>query len=246
MDEQRKPRRRFDAAQAIEKPKEHAEELTFRMIYAPVLAYILFFRRTAERGLIGAEKFRLELRSQLDRAGQKALVAGYSPEKVKHARFSVVAFIDETVARSNWPDRVEWTDRPLQAGEFDTNAAGDLFFERLEGAEVDEETAEIDHMILSLKFVDRHVGNEREILQVRRRLYKRFPANAVQSVSQLTPEAYDDEIQGLEEESGRWRIWKWLVVAGVALVALGIYVALQMNLGRVVDAYHLAISSSGR
>lgn len=238
MGEERSPRRRFGATAVVEKPKERPEDLNLRMIYAPVLAYILIFGRTAAAGSIDAEKLRLELCSRLDRAGQLALMAGYTPQKVQHSRFSVVAFADEIIARSDWPDRGVWMERPLQAEEFDTNVAGDLFFERMEeSAEVDEETAEIDYVILSMGFMGRHVGNDSEILTLRRRLFKRFPANAVQSVAQLTPEAYDQDIQGLEEEGGRWWIWKWVAVAGIAATALVIYAVLQWSLSGVVDDY---------
>jgi type VI secretion system protein ImpK len=245
--QQQQNRRRFQAAAAPEKPKAKREALSLRMIYAPVIAYVVLFQRTASSSGIGADTFRQEIRGMLDRAASEALQAGYSPEKVDHVRFSIVAFADEAVLNSDWPSRSEWMERPLQLEEFETNIAGDQFFDRLEGiAEIDPEIAEIDFLILSLGFKGRYVGSDNELLNARRRLFKRFPANAVMSVAQLTPEAYEENIHGLAEADNKWAKWKWLALGLVAGVVVIIYVVLQLNLGSVVSGYKDALAAITR
>jgi len=217
------------------------------MIYAPVLAYIVLFQGTAESRRISAEALRQEVRSLLDRAGQQSLLAGYSPEKVRHVRFSIVAFLDEIVLVSNWDNRVAWMDRPLQFEEFETNIAGDQFFDRLEGgAEVDPEVAEIDFLVLSLGFKGRYVGSETELANVRRRLFRKFPPESVLSVPKLTPEAYDHAVEGLVAVDRRGKMWMWLSIAILAGVALIVYAVLQLKLSGAVAAYKDALPPVGR
>ena len=247
MPAQQQPRRRFAAAAVPEKPKERRETLSLRMIYAPVIAYIVLFQRTAPTSPLSSEKFRQEVRGMLDRAGQEALQMGYAPEKVDHVRFSIVAFVDEVVLNSDWVHRSVWMERPMQFEEFETTVAGDQFFDRFEGvSEIDPEIAEIDFLILSLGFKGRYVGMENDLLNVRRRLFKRFPAGAVMSVAQLTSEAYEENIHGLAEAGTGWSKWKWIGVAAVAAVVLIIYVILQLGLGSVVSGYGEALAAIAR
>ncbi len=247
MDTPQPARQRFSSAPPPAAPKGASEAGTLRAIYAPVLAYVVLFQRAADQGGISADKLRQEIRGLLDRAGQQALMAGYRPERVNWVRFSVVAFVDEVVLNSNWAYRSSWMERPLQFDEFETTVAGDQFFDRLEGArEVDPETAEIDFMILSLGFKGRYVGNEAELTAVRRRLFKKFPPEAVLSVPQLTPEAYETRVEGIEEVEDRWKVWQWVVIGGLAVLVLAVWGLLQWNLGGALDGYREALSRISR
>lgn len=247
MATQQPARRRFQTAAAPEKPRERREPQTLRAIYAPVIAYVVLFQRTASGSSMSAERFRTEVRSLLDRAAQEALQTGYAPDKVDHVRFSIVAFVDEAVLNSDWPYRSEWMDRPMQMEEFETNIAGDQFFDRLEGSgEIDAELAEIDFLILSLGFKGRYVGMENDLLNVRRRLFKKFPANAVMSVAQLTPEAYEENIQGLSEGGDSWAKWKWLSIGLVAAIVVVVYILLQFGVGSAAAGYRDALQAIAR
>jgi type VI secretion system protein ImpK len=236
------PRRRFATTQVVESPKEKPEQVTLRTIYAPILAYVVLFQRAPEKNAISAERLRQEIRSQLDRAGQLATLAGYPQDKLEHVRFSIVAFVDEVLLNSEWAHRTAWMERPMQLEEFQTAIAGDQFFERLDrGGEIDPEVAEIDFIILSLGFKGRYISDEAELTAVRRRLFKRFPPQAVLSIPHLTPEAYETRAEGIEEVGDRWRVWKWVAVAGVAAVALVVYGLLQWWMGGHVEAVRQAL-----
>lgn len=58
--------------------------------------------------------------------------AGVSSDDVRSARFALTAFVDETIARSDWFGKAEWASRPLALEHFQTNNAGDEFFDELE------------------------------------------------------------------------------------------------------------------
>jgi type VI secretion system protein ImpK len=244
MAPEKAPRRRFaTAAAAVEKPKERRDQLSLRSIYAPVLAYVTLFERTEDKSAVESDKFRRGIKDMLDQAGDEAAGAGYSSDTITHVRFSIVAFVDEVVNTSTWPYRDTWMERPLQLEEFDTNIAGEQFFERFEsGGEVDPELAEIDFLILSLGFKGKYVSDEKELSRVRQRLFKRFPAQAVQRAPQLTPEAYEEEVHGLEAKAtgGGW--WKWATIGGAALLVVVVYVVFQVRMGGDVARYERAVA----
>lgn len=240
-------RHRFSTAPAPQTVRSGSEPTTLRTIYAPVLAYVVLFQRTADKGAVTAEKLRQDIRGMLDLAGQQALMAGYRPERVNYVRFSIIAFVDEVVLNSDWAYRSAWMERPMQFEEFETTVAGDQFFDRLEGTgEVDPEVAEIDFVILSLGFKGRYVGNEAELTTVRRRLFKKFPPEAVLSVPQLTPEAYETKVEGIEEVEDRWKVWQWVVLGGLAVLVLAVWGLLQWGLGGAVSDYRDVLSRIAR
>ena len=247
METPRPARQRFQTAAPAPQAGAASEAATLRAIYAPVLAYVVLFQRTADKGGVIADKLRQDIRGLLDRAGQQALMAGYRPERVNYVRFSIVAFADEVVLNSDWAHRSAWMERPMQFDEFETTVAGDQFFDRLEGAsEVDPEVAEIDFVILSLGFKGRYVGNEAELTAVRRKLFRKFPPEAVLSVPQLTPEAYETKVEGIEEVEDRWKVWQWVVAGGLAVLALVVWGLLQWGLGSAVSDYREALSRIAR
>ncbi|MBD3299035.1 MAG: hypothetical protein GF341_10295 [candidate division Zixibacteria bacterium] len=58
--------------------------------------------------------------------------AGLLSEDIRAARFALVAFVDETIAKSDWFGKQEWSNRPLALEYFQTNNAGDEFYDELD------------------------------------------------------------------------------------------------------------------
>ena len=58
--------------------------------------------------------------------------AGVVAEDILTARFALTAFIDEVINRSDWSGRSAWSNRPLSLEYFNTNRAGEEFFDRLD------------------------------------------------------------------------------------------------------------------
>jgi len=65
----------------------------------------------------------------LEREGREAAIPS---EDLISARFALTAFIDEAIARSDWHATQQWATRPLALEYFQTNNAGDEFFDKLE------------------------------------------------------------------------------------------------------------------
>jgi len=72
----------------------------------------------------------LDLLAAAERRGREA---GYDPASLDHARFAIVALLDELILGSSWAGRDIWRGNPLQRELFRINTAGEEFFTRLDG-----------------------------------------------------------------------------------------------------------------
>lgn len=70
-----------------------------------------------------------------------------SHEQVQQAMFAICAFIDEKLLGSDWSEKDEWSKKTLQQTYFDTNIAGQLFFQKLdslnENIELEQQVREV-------------------------------------------------------------------------------------------------------
>jgi type VI secretion system protein ImpK len=77
-----------------------------------------------------------DLRAQIDELVRgmeaRATQSGTPAADVLHARYAIVAFLDELVLNSNWSIRDSWSGLPLQMHYFGDFAAGEEFYNRLE------------------------------------------------------------------------------------------------------------------
>jgi type VI secretion system protein ImpK len=77
------------------------------------------------------QALRSRVTSTFNEVDQMALGAGYPAEDVRLARYALTAFIDETIARTDWANKSQWSQNPLSLADFDDNRAGDEFFNKL-------------------------------------------------------------------------------------------------------------------
>lgn len=71
------------------------------------------------------------------------------------AIYALAAFMDEQILRSPWPARQQWMAQPLQLAYFHETTAGEGFFQRLSGLEVDPSrthVVQIYYLCLTLGF----------------------------------------------------------------------------------------------
>lgn len=82
--------------------------------------------------------------------------AGLLSEDIRAARFALVAFVDETIAKSDWFGKQEWSNRPLALEYFQTNNAGDEFFDELDRVrsrpDVKTDLLEVYYLCMALGF----------------------------------------------------------------------------------------------
>jgi type VI secretion system protein ImpK len=113
-------------------------------------------RLGSDRDLPSPEQLRQELLGMLQHMVSRCRQAGVPDKDTAEARFAIVAFIDERILKSNWPGRVEWTNRPLQLQLYDTFSAGESFFVRMRTLlenERESQALEVYYLCLALGFV---------------------------------------------------------------------------------------------
>lgn len=118
---------------------------------------------------------RARILDQLNLADKRGREAGYDAASIEHARFAVVALLDELILGSKWSGRDTWRGNPLQRELFRINTAGEEFFTRLEsirgGRAGQRPVLEICQACLALGFEGRYklLGPEK-LEQLRRDL----------------------------------------------------------------------------
>jgi len=88
--------------------------------------------RANRQGVTDARAFRHHTREALKTAANQALAAGYPSDYVKFATFVCVAFLDESVLKSQNPIFADWVREPLQHELFGTAIAGEVVFQNLD------------------------------------------------------------------------------------------------------------------
>jgi type VI secretion system protein ImpK len=127
---------------------------TLSDIASDCLILILKLRSTNNLGDSSSLKIRVnELFEKFER---DARVAGIDNEKIRLAKFALVAFLDETIISSEWNQKDDWLSEPLQIKMFDTFNAGEEFFTYMHDLRQqtgrNKEVLEIFYLCLSLGF----------------------------------------------------------------------------------------------
>jgi type VI secretion system protein ImpK len=85
-----------------------------------------------ESSSLSLEQVRDKFQELVNAHRRDCVESGYQAKHFDLAMFAVCALIDEKTLDSEWVHRDEWLKQPLQKEFFDTNNAGQLFFERLD------------------------------------------------------------------------------------------------------------------
>jgi type VI secretion system protein ImpK len=80
--------------------------------------------------IVDADAFQKRMESLLSEIGREALKIGVLNENVENANCAVLAFLDETIQRSQDPNRSRWT--PMASRATAQRSTGDTFFESLD------------------------------------------------------------------------------------------------------------------
>lgn len=101
------------------------------VIFQEVLTAIVRLRANAS-SVRDVVIFRAQFLGALATAEESAVRAGYNREDAALAKFSTVAFLDESVLNSDNPVLAGWARKPLQEEVFGVHVAGELFFRNLD------------------------------------------------------------------------------------------------------------------
>lgn len=121
---------------------------------AETLMLILQLRSTNNYGDASTLKSRVS--DLFDRFERDARSSGIDNEKIRFAKFALVAFLDETIISSTWTQKDEWLAEPMQIKLFDTFNAGEEFFDYLhqlrQRTSANADILEVYYLCLALGF----------------------------------------------------------------------------------------------
>jgi type VI secretion system protein ImpK len=174
----------------------------------------------------------------------------YGAEFYKEAQYVMVALADEVFLNTEWEGQRHWVSNLLETKIFQTHAAGEVFFQKLERLLLDRDPVYRDLgavylMALSLGFRGKYRGGHEDaarLLEYRRQLFEfvfRREPDLADETRRLFPETYFHTIR--DEQKRRLpnpRAWVILLVAVVAAyVALthAIWLNLTQELSDVND-----------
>ncbi|MEJ6784833.1 type IVB secretion system protein IcmH/DotU [Aminobacter sp. Piv2-1] len=180
------------------------------------------------------EALRTRLQEELVRARDTAVAGGSSLDRADQAAWSVAALLDDLALNTPWGGTSAWPRQPLVVmlrGDVD---AGAQFFSRLEELERhpnrDREMLELQYLCMALGFRGKYRvpgrAGDRSLNAVRVAA-ARFLRDADAADAPLSP-----NWRGVvaADEPQRFTVPIWVMAALAAVVATGIYVALQMSL----------------
>jgi len=133
----------------LSKTKKNLSDLS-----SECLILILQLRSTNDYG--DSEVLKTRVYEMFERFESNARKFGIDNEKIRLAKFALVAFLDETIISSSWPQKEAWLSDPVQIKLFETFNAGEEFFNFLnelsQRTGANKEVLEVYYLCLSLGF----------------------------------------------------------------------------------------------
>ena len=94
-------------------------------------AFLLGVRLRWKQSSGDPDALRHRMQEMLDRIEERLRAAGLAPSDIADVVFALVAFLDESIIRSEWEHKTEWRSSPMQFERFGRDDAGEEFFTRL-------------------------------------------------------------------------------------------------------------------
>jgi type VI secretion system protein ImpK len=192
---------------------------------------ILQLRATNDYGI--ADLLKSRIIEMFNKFENNARIIGIDNEKVRLAKFALVAFLDETIISSEWPAKDEWLTEPLQIKLFDTFNAGEEFYTNMSNlrqrTNANKDVLEIYYLCLSLGFKGKYQLQSPENL---RRIIDDFNLElhpeAYQSIDILSPNGKPKQSIVQNVKTGL-PLWVYPVCAIVILIIFYIIVSFTIS-----------------
>lgn len=186
----------------------------------------------------------------VDQAHAQALRQGTSAEQFRAALYPVLAWADETIARSHrWPDEHAWQPFLLQRRYFQTGMAGREFFDRLDKlGPQDHDLREVYLLCLCLGFQGRYstASNTADLTDIRMKQYQQLPqerSNPAAENKRMFPNAYPAPTKSSRRSlRGRLSPQRLLLILVPPLLILGLALIMHTQLTQAVQQFRQAIN----
>jgi type VI secretion system protein ImpK len=208
---------------------------SLREVFTPLIAYMLFFARSAAAQQLPFADLRATIERLLDDQRTAVKRHDLSLQDYENACFAIVAWLDEMVMRcahdANTTLFGEWRHSPLQVELFKTANAGEEFFDRLARlTPAQKEVTELYYLALCLGFRGRYYDENQtvQLVDLRRQYATYLPAPLIDLLDfekhqqHVTPEPYSVAAP-VAKPPEKTRSPYWWAVPIAALLALLLY-----------------------
>lgn len=214
---------------------DEAADQRLSEIFATCFTLILQLRAANEFG--DSEVLRRRVKGLLDDAEREALRTGVTPDNIQAAKFAVVAFIDETIISSSWPQKDRWVSKPLQLELYNQYDAGEAFFTRLdelrERPKSNAEALEVYYLCMTLGFKGKYQLHEQERLrEIIEGTYEDLQRVPGMKPKELSPHG---KPRGQVATEVRSKMPAWVIAAAAALIGLLVYMGLWFYISDTAD-----------
>ncbi len=162
-----------------------------------LVAYVAYFIKHLDNQQPSFEQIKSDIQQHIAEIEKCAAQEPSSREDFDLARFAIFAWVDETIMNSTWEKRNRWQGELLQRVYFQTTAAGELFFDRLNNIGLHQrDVREVYYLCLAMGFTGRfcNPGDEYLLEQLMTSNLKILTGSSVGvpslTQSELFPEAY--------------------------------------------------------
>ena len=171
---------------------------------------------------------------------------GIDSELYENAKYPVVAFVDEVLLCSNWPDKVLWQKESLQRVYFNTTNAGASFYDRLNELNKfgpDRDVREVYALCLGLGFRGKYFRGEdrkkyEEVKAFNLSLLLPVEANTNIDSATLFPSAYKKTGRDyISSFKARFSIYP-IVIGVPAIVIMAMLFVFHFYIGNALDQMH--------
>ncbi len=133
--------------------------------FTELIAYTSYLLQSVTSARTSYEQVKTDI-SALITSGENTFHNSRLPqEDFDLARFAVFAWIDEAILSSNWQEKDKWQSEQLQRIYYQTTAAGELFFDKLNQLGPQQnQVREVYYLCLSLGFTGRYCNPGDEFL----------------------------------------------------------------------------------
>lgn len=133
--------------------------------FMDIIAYVAYFLKSADARQPSYDQVRADILSKIAKSESCLENGSVSREDYNLARFAVFAWTDEAIMASSWEGRTQWQREKLQRLYYQTDDAGELFFERMNAMGVHQrDVLEIYYICLGMGFKGQYCGVRDEIL----------------------------------------------------------------------------------
>ncbi len=205
-------------------------------------------RRADDRSQPMPEMLYQRMRSFIDRAMRRASELGFSQQDVQDIGYALVGLTDELVMSKGGELRDYWLPRSLQLQLFNTNVAGEGFFNNLQNLRHDPsrmEVLKVYYLCLLFGFQGRYRvrGGEIELASIVEDIGSGLTRAGMIGDTTLAPHAARPQESLGGVRSHMPLVW---ISIGAVVVSLGIYFALQLHVGSQADGLVEHIQQSNR